>query len=79
MHPFEHALSFNRRRFSAAAIARDKPNLALVNKIRAEAFEPSQAVENAVLPDRCERPARKQLDGFKVEADWAVSAWKAPA
>jgi hypothetical protein len=57
---------------SAAAIAQDKPDLAIVNKIRAEAFEHSQAMDTLFYLSDANGPRVTNSPGFKAAADWAV-------
>jgi hypothetical protein len=57
---------------STVALAQDKPDLAIVNKIRAEAFEHSQAMETLFYLTDANGPRVTNSTGFKAAADWAV-------
>jgi carboxypeptidase Q len=57
---------------AVGAIAQDKPDLAMVNKIRAEAFEHSQAMETLFYLTDVNGPRVTNSTGFKAAADWAV-------
>lgn len=57
---------------STLALAEDKPDLAIVNKIRAEAFEHSQVMETLFYLTDANGPRLTNSPGFRSAADWAV-------
>ena len=58
--------------FSAAGLAQDKPDLAIVNRIRAEAFERSEVMETLFYLTDVNGPRVTNSTGFRSAADWAV-------
>ena len=57
---------------STVAIAQDKPDLAVVNKIRAEAFDHSQVMDTLFYLSDVNGPRVTNSTGFHSAADWAV-------
>ena len=71
-------LNFNMRSLlialaiSTVALAQDKPDLAVVNKIRAEAFDHSQVMDTLFYLSDVNGPRVTNSTGFHSAADWAV-------
>ena len=57
---------------SAMAMAQDKPDLAVVSRIRAEAFEHSQVMDTLFYLSDANGPRVTNSTGFHSAADWAV-------
>jgi len=57
----------------AGLCAEDKADLAIVNRIRAEAFQHSQIMETLFYLTDANGPRLTNSNGFKAAADWAVN------